>query len=127
MNEVKACGIVLCALIICVVFKNLRPEYSLLIRIVVTVGIFAVSLSIFYPVLTYIADISKNTSIYTYIPLLFKSLGIAFAVQITADICKDSGEEALAERICFFGKAEILVISLPLIKNLFKLTEVLLK
>ena len=127
MSEIKACGIVLCALVICVVFKNLKVEYSLFIRILVTIGIFAVSLSIFYPVLTYITEISKGTSIYSYIPILFKALGIAFAVQITADICKDSGEEALAERICFFGKAEILVISLPLIKNLFKLTEVLLK
>ena len=127
MNEIKVCGIVLCALIICVVFKNLKSEYSLLIRILVTIGIFALSLSIFYPVLTYISEISRNTSISAYMPILFKALGIAFTVQTTADICKDTGETALAERICFFGKAEILVISLPLIKNLFELTEVLLK
>lgn len=127
MNEIKACGIVLCALVICIVFKNLKAEYSLFVRIAITIGIFLVSLSIFHPVLTYIIEISKNTSIYRYMPILFKSLGIAFTVQITADICKDSGEESLAERICFFGKAEILVISLPLIKNLFNLTENLLK
>ena len=126
MNEIRACGIVLCALIICVVFKSIKSEYSLFVRIVVTIAIFGVSLSVFYPVLTYILEISKNTTIHPYIPILFKALGIAFSVQITADICKDSGEEALGDKISLFGKAQILVISIPIIKNLFKLTENLL-
>lgn len=127
MNEIKACGIVLCALVICVVFKNLKSEYSLLIRLIISISVFSVSLSIFYPVLSFIDGIAKNSTIHQYIPMLFKALGIAFVVQITADICKDAQENSLAERICLFGKAQILVISLPLIKNLFQLTEELLK
>ena len=127
MNEVKACGIVLCALVICVVFKNVKNEYSLFVRMLITISIFCVSLSICYPVFTYISEIAKNTSVNKYIPILFKALGIAFTVQITSDICRDADECSLAERICFFGKAEILIISLPLIKNLFQLTETLLK
>ena len=126
MNEFKACGIVLCALIVCIVFKNIKSEYSLFVRLLITVSIFCVSLSIFYPVLKYIEDISKGTSIYQFIPILFKALGIAFAVQMTADICRDAQENSLAERICFFGKAEIIVISLPLIKNMFQLCETLI-
>lgn len=127
MNEIKACGIVLCALIVCIVFKNIKSEYSLFIRLLITVSVFCISLSIFYPVLKYIEDISKGTAIYQFIPILFKALGIAFAVQITADICRDAQENSLAERICFFGKAEIIVISLPLIKNLFQLCETLIE
>lgn len=127
MNEFKACGIVLCALIICVVFKNIKNEYSLFVRMIITASVFCVSLSIFYPVFAYINEISKNTSVSKYMPILFKALGIAFTVQITADICKDADEHSLAERICFFGKAEILVVSIPLIKALFQLTENLLK
>lgn len=127
MNEIKACGIVLCSLVVCIIFKRLKEEFSLFVRIAITISVFAVSLSIFYPVLSYVSEISNNTSIQPYIPILFKALSIAFAVQITADICNDSGESALAERISFFGRAEILVISLPLIKNLFVLTENLLK
>ena len=127
MNELKACGIVLCSLIVCIVFKNLKNEYSLFIRLIVTVSIFAVSLGIFYPVITYINEISANTQIHQFLPILFKALGIAFTVQITADICKDAQESALAERVYFFGKAEILVISLPLVKKLFELSQALLE
>lgn len=117
------CGIILCALIVCVVFKNIKQEYSLFIRIVITVFISVISISALYPILSFLDEISKNTPVYQYIPTLIKALGIAFAVQITADVCIDAQENALAERITLFGKAEILVISLPLIKNLFKLCE----
>jgi stage III sporulation protein AD len=73
--------------------------------------------------LSFLDEISKNTPVYQYIPTLIKALGIAFVVQITADVCIDAQESALAERITLFGKAEILIVSLPLIKNLFKLCE----
>ena len=127
MGELKACGIVLCALIVCIVFKNLKSDYSLLVRIVVTVSVFSVSLSLIYPVLSYIEKISSNSEIYKYMPTLMKALGVAFVVEITADICNDAQESTLADRITFLGKAEILVLSLPLLKSLFELSEGLLK
>ena len=127
MGELKACGVVLCALIVCIVFKNLKSEYSLLVRIIVTVSVFSVSLSLIYPVLSYIEKISTNSEIYKFVPTLMKALGIAFVVEITADICNDAQESTLADRITFLGKAEILVLSLPLLKKLFELSEGLLK
>lgn len=127
MNEIKVCGIVLCALVVCIVFKNMKAEYSLFVRILITISIFVLSLSVFLPVITFITEITRNSVVFQYIPILLKALSIAFVVQITADICADAGENSLSERISFFGKAEILVISLPLIKSLFKLTEELLK
>lgn len=120
------CGLVLCALIICIVFKNLKNEYSLLIRIIITVIISTVSLALVTPLFSFIDEISKNTAVYSYLPTLIKALGIALAVEITADICVDSGEGALGERIELFGKVQILVISMPLIKNLFKLCEAII-
>lgn len=86
-----------------------------------------ISFALLQPILSYIDEISKNTTVNKYIPILIKALGIGLIVQITSDVCKDAGENALGERICLFGKAEILVISLPLIKNLFALCEDLLK
>ena len=127
MTEIKACGIVLCALVVCIVFKKLQNEYSLFVRLGITVSITLVSLAIIYPVLSYIDEIAKKTIIYNHIPILIKALGIAFAVQITSDICKDAGENGLGERICFFGRVELIVISLPLIKSMFELCERLME
>ena len=127
MDSFKASGIVICALVVCIVFKNLKNEYSVFVRIIITISIFLSSLMILTPVLSFISEIVAGTAIYAYMPILLKALGISFAVQITADVCRDASESALAERITFFGKAEILVISLPLIKNLFSLAESILK
>lgn len=123
MNELKMCGLVLCALIVCIIFKNIKSEYSLLVRIAVTVMVSILSLALITPLFNFIDEISQNTVIYNYLPILIKALGIALLVQITADICTDAGEISLGERIELFGKVQILVISIPLIKNLFALCQ----
>lgn len=127
MTEIKVCGIVLCALVVCVFFKNLRSEYSLFVRLTITALISMLTLAIAYPILSFVDEVTKNTTVYQYVPTLIKALGIAFCVQITSDICLDAGEGALSEKINIFGKVEIIVLSLPLIKTLFNLAEGLVK
>ena len=68
MDNLKVYGIIICALCACVVFKNLHSEYSLLIRLCVTVGVSIVAIAILYPVLSYINEISYGTEIEKYIP-----------------------------------------------------------
>lgn len=121
MEGLKIYGIVICALCACVLFKNMHSEYSLFIRLGITVGVGIFTIVVINPVLTYISEISNGTQIEKHLPSLVKSLGIACAVQITADVCKDAGEEALASRISLFGQAEIIILSLPVIKSLFEL------
>jgi stage III sporulation protein AD len=121
MEILRIYGIIICALCTCVVFKNMHSEYSLLIRLCVTVGVSISAISVLYPVLSYINQIASGTEIEKHIPSLIKALGIALAVQITADSCKDAGEETLASRVYLFGQAEILIISIPILKALFSL------
>lgn len=127
MENIKVCGIVLCALCVCIVFKNIKIEYSLFVRLVITVATTTLSLSVLYPVLVYINEISANTSVYKYLPTMIKALGVAVAVEITSDICKDAGENAIAERVSLFGRAEILILAIPMIKDLFSLCDSLLR
>ena len=123
MEIIKVCGITVCILCICMIFKHIKEEYSLFLRILVTVGISIFSIAIFYPILKYIEEISYGSSVNTYIPILIKALGIAMMIQITSDICKDCGEGAIAQRVEMVGKAEILILSLPLIKDIFSLCQ----
>ena len=123
MELIKICGAVICAVSVCLIFRNMKNDYSLFIRIGITVGISVLSLSVMYPLLKVINEISENTKISKYIPTLIKSLGIALTVQITSDICKDSGEGAIAQRVELFGKAEILILCIPLITDLVALCK----
>ena len=127
MELVKVCGIVICAISVCMIFKNMRADYTLFVRLLITIGISIVSISVLYPLFKVINEISTGTEINKYIPVLIKALGIALTVQITADICRDCSESAIAERVELFGKAEILVLCIPLITDLISLCKEIAK
>lgn len=119
MNILKVCGIVICILCICIIFRNLKNEYSFFIKIIVTIGASILCLATFYPILSYIQEISQGSYIQKYISILTKALGISILVQITSDVCKDAGEPSLSQKVELFAKAEILLLSIPVIKDLF--------
>ena len=123
MSEIKICGLILCVLVVSAFFKQLRSEYSLILRIFATILVTYLSITAISPLLDYINEITKDTAVNKYLPVLLKSLGISLVIHLTADICNDAGETSLAEKITLFGKMEILVLSLPLIKELFNLAQ----
>ena len=127
MNDFKLCGIVVCGVVLCSVFKGIKNEYSIFIRIGITALVTILSLALFIPILSYIDEITENTAIHKYIPTLIKILGIAMISELTTDICIDANENGIASKISLFAKAEILVLTLPLIKSLLDTCQGLLK
>ena len=53
---------------------------------------------------------SMNTA---YIGILIKIIGIAYVAQFAAEICKDSGESALASKVELGGRLTILAAAVP--------------
>ena len=47
--------------------------------------------------------------------------------QTTGDICRDCGENAVAGKIEFAAKCAIMLLSLPVIKNILSLSEAVLE
>lgn len=58
--------------------------------------------------------------------LLLKTLGIAYAAQITADICREAGENTMGTQVELMAKAEIVLLCLPMAKRIFDIAESLL-
>lgn len=127
MNELKLCGIAVCGVVLCTVFKEIKNEYSLFIRLSITFLVTVLSLALLMPILSYIDEISKGTQFYIYIPTLIKVLGIAIISELTSDICIDANEVGIASRVSLFAKAEILLLTMPLIKSLLDLCKSILK
>ena len=123
MTDFKMCGIAICGVALCTIFKNMKNEYSLFIRLGISTIIMLFSFSLFLPIITYIEEISRNTIAYSYIPLLIKILGLSIIIQLTIDISKDAGEESIANKVALFGKLQILILTMPLISSLFKLCK----
>ena len=125
MTTVKLCGIAIVAVMLIVTLKQLKAEFALPATIVSSIIIFTVGLSCLAPAIEYLNSI-LNSATTDYIIILMKSLGIALLTQTTSDICRDSGETSVAAKIEFAGKAEILVLSLPLIAELLEISHNLL-
>lgn len=127
MTDLKLCGIIICCVVLSTVFKNIKNEYSLFIRIAITISVSIISLVMFSPIFEYIDEITKNTKINVYLPTLIKILGIAIISELTIDICNDVGESSIASKVSLFAQTEILLLTLPLIKELFTICKSLLR
>ena len=58
-----------------------------------------------------------------YIPFFGKVLGVAWLAQISSDLCKEMGNATLAGYVEMIGRAEILLLSLPILEEVLRWTS----
>lgn len=126
MDEIiKFIGIGLAALILIIVIKQYRPEFAIYISLLAGALILYMALDHIVEVINLLKQISNKSGINNkFLGLLLKMTGIAFLTEFAINICKDSGEGALANKIEIGSKALVVSMSIPIIYNLL---EVILK
>ena len=112
---IKVVGIVLTALIINIVLKNYSKEFTFLINIVCTIIIFTLISKDLKGIVDRLTSISNEISVLLpYIKIMLKILGISMIAQLISDLCRDNGENTLANQTELSAKIIILVTALPL-------------
>ena len=112
--KIVAIGIV--AAILIVFFKEQKKEYAILLSIVAGVMLLLLTLTKLEPIVSVIQKLSLNIPIDTsYIVLILKVIGISYLIEFGKDICKDAGENAIANKIEIAGKVIIVSISIPVV------------
>ena len=61
-----------------------------------------------------------------YALTLLKALGIAYITTLTENVCREAGESSLAFAVELAGKAQLIVLSLPLLASLLEIAGKLL-
>lgn len=119
---IQILGIALISAALYVVIKKYSPEYTVLTEVgaVLLILIFA------YPYMKDIIDFYYEYAEYgnvsnSYVKVVLKTIGVAVLTQFSADICKDSGQIALAGKVEFAGKLLIAVLALPMAKTLIEI------
>ena len=119
MEIIQIIGIGLCALIISIILKSYRPEFSIYISIITGAIILLLVANKISAIINLLINISNKTSISnSFIKLLIKITGIAILTEYAVSICKDSGESAIASKIDIGGKVIIISMSIPIISGL---------
>jgi stage III sporulation protein AD len=92
------------------IFKELKKEYAPVILIAGGIFITVWSLAQIFPFINYLRELTASGEIAEYFNIILRVLGISFLVQVGADICRDLGEESIASKVEFAGKAVILLL-----------------
>lgn len=74
----------------------------------------------------FLSEMASKSGVATWFDLLFKAVAAAIGCETCADLCRDCGESATASRVELAGRLYILLLSLPLMKQVLSLTEELL-
>lgn len=125
---IKVVGIVLTALIINTVLKNYSKEFTFLINIVCTIIIFTLISKDLKGIVDRLTSISNEISVLLpYIKIMLKILGISMIAQLLSDLCRDNGENTLANQTELSAKIIILVTALPLFTTIMDIMIGMLK
>ena len=125
---IKVVGIVLTALIINIVLKNYSIEFTFLINIVCTIIIFTLISKDLKGIVDRLTSISNEISVLLpYIKIMLKILGISMIAQLLSDLCRDNGENTLANQTELSAKIIILVTALPLFTTIMDIMIGMLK
>lgn len=125
---IKVVGIVLTALIINIVLKNYSKEFTFLINIVCTIIIFTLISKNLKGIVDRLTSISNEISVLLpYIKIMLKILGISMIAQLLSDLCRDNGENTLANQTELSAKIIILVTALPLFTTIMDIMIGMLK
>ena len=117
MTSIVALGIIGAAL--SVLLKQYHKEYAMVVSLVTGLLILFFIIGQLTPILEELQTLYQSSQeVQSYLPILFKSIGICFLTQIASDTCRDAGESAIASKVEMAGKIAVLLISLPLFRQI---------
>lgn len=123
--KIIALGILICVVII--IIKQIKPEFAVLVLITGSIIMLCYLFNYFTNILGVFDKIISKTGINAELfSIILKIVGIGYLIEFAANICADSGNPAIADKIVLGGKLIILTVSMPIITNLLDIIVELL-
>lgn len=112
-------GIALMGTAICLLLRQYKPEYSMLVALACGVLLFFMTIKGLTPAFEEMASLMQRANINsTYTKAIVKTLGVCYITQLASDSCRDAGQTALGGKVELAGKIFIVIISLPMFREL---------
>ena len=104
------------AVLLALILKGYRPEYSHYISIAVCICVFLFAATKLEQIISYAKKMQDMVSMdHSYMAMILKMIGIKYVAEFASNICKDCGYQTVAGHIELFAKLSILVIGMPVI------------
>lgn len=127
MDITKIIGVGLIALIIIIILRQYKPEFTIYVSLIAGVIIFFLVANSLTGIINILQDFANKASINSqFLGILLKITGIALLTEFAVSVCKDAGETAIASKVDLGGKVIIISISIPIISALIEtITKIL--
>ena len=110
------------ALICTVLLKSINPSGALLIVVAACVAMIWIILPSAQALITYCRKLAETSGLeLAILTPLVKTLAICITAKITAEICRDAGERALAVKVELAGVVFGLICALPLLSETLRM------
>ena len=121
MDIIKIIGVGLISLIIIIIVRQYKPEFTLYVSLLAGALILIFIMDKIGWIIDLLTSLANKTAINNqFLLLLIKITGIAFLTEFAVSLCKDSGENAIANKVDMGGKVIIVSMSIPIISSLLE-------
>lgn len=122
----KLCGAALLTAGAALILRQYKPEFALPVTVAGGIIMLLVIIGQLAPQIDFINELWYGEGFGDYAAPMVKSLGVALIAQTASDMCRDMGDTSTASKVEFAGKAEIMLLCLPLISELLGFARELL-
>ena len=127
----KLFGGAIIAVMLLIILRRESPDVALTVKMCVGVMLAVVCIASMTPLVEYVGEIAESfgadESLGGAVEVLLKALGVSILANVTAGICRDAGEGSIAYYVELGAKIEILILSLPLLREIISLAVELLE
>lgn len=122
MDILQIIGIGVVGAIASIILRSHRPEIAFQIVVATGAIIFlSVAVTLNTAVGSILAIAQKYDIDTSYIGTVIRIIGISYICQFAAEVCRDSGEGAIASKIELAGKILILIYAIPIVEALLQM------
>ena len=114
----RLCGAALLFTAAAALFREKNRSFSTLISAIASVVLLAGLYDGISAVVSFMKDVTANSSSAGYVPVLLKGIGFVFLSEAVAGICRTAGEERLSSVVRVACRCEILALAIPYLKEL---------
>ena len=118
LDTLKICAVALITVFCFSVVRRVNSGFDMPLKLTASVVFFGMVTGVALPLFSYIGELVAQSELGEWQGLLFGAFGIALLSHITAELCRECGEASIGGYVELVAKVEILILCLPLVKEL---------
>lgn len=127
MEILKVSAFALMAVVIIVLIKQEKKEIGVTISILAAVAMAVYAIVKLNDIVNLLYDLISKVGVNAkYLEIILKVVGIAYIVELTKDVCVDSGETALGSKVEMTGKVVMVAMTIPIITGVVEVINKLI-